>query len=132
MIKHSLSYRKTFSKWLLALSILFSGLTFFGDTDNFPPKFEETLQTEQLHLGKGSKNATSFHKAFAFLLIKNALTACIREHKYVLLLSNQNYLRLHRVSIKSIQSFDIVKKNIAIIQYTKTSLEEKPATLQIG
>jgi hypothetical protein len=132
MIKYSFPYRTTFSKLLLALSILFSGLTFLGDTDNFPPQVEETLQTEQLHSGNGSKNATSFHQAFAFSLIQSALTACIKEHKYVLLLSNRNYSRLHKVNQGRVQSFDIVKKNIANIQHAKTSSEEKPSFFLLG
>ncbi len=130
MVKHLFPYQKAFSKWLLSLSILFSGFAFFGYTDNLIPDIEELAQTEQLFSGNDtSKNSISYIKAVKFWHISRLLTSCIREQKYALLLSNQRYIVSYNTISNQVITFDFDKCFMQYILYPQSSKQEPSLSL---
>jgi len=126
-----ISYNQNhFSKWLLAVSILFSSLTFSGYIDDLPPQPEETTQTEQLLSGNdGSKRIVSFQNASKFSQTQKTLTLCIKGQSLALLFHNEVYARQYKTTSKNTLTFDLAKRFIQSINFHKNSKEETNSSL---
>ncbi len=125
MIKQILHKKNHFSKWLLAVSLLFSSLTFSGYVDNLPPQPEQTNQTEQLFSSKDApKRIISFGNAAQFHHIQITLCLLIKKQGIALLSYNSRHKYNLKVRLNQRFLFKIAKQFNHNRSYPQNSDEE--------
>jgi hypothetical protein len=129
MLKKKFLYTQRITRWLLAVGLLYSSLTFSAYEENLPPDSNEITQTEQLDAGANSeKNTALYWLALDFSKNQTALAENILQQHNAVFISLRDYKQQHFVAKKRAYSFKI-NQFFRMITYPNDSEATAPSYL---